>query len=201
MDASEMKEKLLALRFTANSSVEEIARIISSLTVPQAKRRFAIDEYNQLRRKLVLEELRTRQLSWCTRWMNLIPEQDATLVLREGKEEKPCGYENSEIRLAEYSRIERVCPECLQNFSQRHNKPCKCVYLDPDLTIFYVFSVGVRDGEYWVKRFGDWEKIGPDTDVSYVNKFEYVEELKDRLREWGIPPSILLDSAGGIAEL
>lgn len=183
------KEELLAMRRSAEEIERKIAELSFQLSAAQEALGLVVDEYGTKRVRLVLEELRAREMTWCTLCAQkssfavpaVFPAEEAVLLLLGDRK-------HSDSRSASISlKLYRACAQCAEEAFNRHGKSIggsstECV-------IFYAFLVEEREDGYYVHKFGIWVKVDEGYELGGPPR-NLVDELAT---EWDFPPKIELD--------
>ncbi len=183
--------KLLSLRKRAERTAQNIDRIECNLNAEQQALEQVVKEYQAKRVELLKQELRAREMTWCTYCSKVIPENEAEFLFIEGKEKYSHGYENSYYGFRDFSKLHRACPDCRKCAADKHGQKSEYDSQTRDYSIFYAFLVEKRDDGYYARKFGEWVKLN-DYDCAFGEpSSQLVEKLTE---EWNLPPRIEIDS-------
>lgn len=154
-----------------------------------------VDEYNRLRRELLLEELKRHDLTWCSCCATLIPENKSELIFVEGRGEH--------LGLNPFTHLKRACPSCKTKIFDMDGWAGEPPKSKQDKQDFFHSSRVERleDGFYasqlinpddgWLEPRGAWPVIWKKLDEAKCLMPELNERLVDDFcGRLGLPPRL-----------
>jgi hypothetical protein len=180
-------------RVAAAAIGADAAKKANVLRCVRARLRRVVDQHNEARRSLILTWVEAGGLTWCTKCRKRVQTAETALILLEGRERYSHGYENSFYAFRGFSRLHRACTACCEETNDRHGTTGPYDDYAKDQARFFAFRVEVRDDGYYVRRFGDWDKL----DGEKYNLPDLTDDqLESVANEAGAPPILEFDSIG-----
>lgn len=182
---------LLSVRKQAERTAQNIDQISRNLSTQRQSLRQTVEEYGAKRVELLNQELQARGMTWCTYCSEVIPENEAELLLVEVREEYSHGYGNVYYGFCGFSKLHRACIACRERAADKHGQ--KGAY-DPhakDQSSFYAFRVEKREDSHYARKFGNWVKLDEKSCTLDEPSNQLVEKLAE---EWNLPPRIEVES-------
>ena len=152
----ELEAELLSMRTVAYEMGQDIDRILNNLSEKRELLREIVKEYSAKRLYFFKQKLKARGLTWCTYCTKVFSEEDAELLLIEGREQYTHGYGDSYSHSCEFSKLHRACPECQARAADKHGLQRE------DKTAFFAFRVEERGDGYYARKFGEWVELAPE---------------------------------------
>jgi hypothetical protein len=172
----EMEAKLM------DGSIGQLKRQLDQMT---RQLKGTVKLYTGRRVMFLVDQLRAKGLTWCTKCSAVIPEDQAGLMLFEGVSHIR-GQEYAGDRYEPYFELHRLCPLCQEKAADSHGLP------GDGTSKHFVFQVEHRKDEmYYARRFGTWGKLEAAKCVFPEPSADMVESLAE---EYGLPPRLDLDS-------
>lgn len=183
--------ELLSMRKRAERTAQNIDQISRNLSAERQSLRQVVKEYGAKRVELLKQELQAREMTWCTYCSKVIPENEAELLLVEGREEYSHGYGNAYYGFRGFSKLHRACQTCRECAADRHGQKSAYDSQAKDQASFYAFRVEKREDGYYARRFGNWVKLDEENCKFDEPSSQLVEQLAE---EWNLPPRIEVES-------
>ena len=191
MTQEALTTELLSMRQRAERTAQNIDQISRNLSTERQALRQVVKEYGAKRVELFKQELQARGMIWCTYCSEVIPENEAELLLVEGREEYSHGYGNMFYGFRGFSKLHRACPACRERTADKHGRMGAYDSQAKDQLSFYAFRVEKRDDGYHARKFGNWVKLD-DKDCALDEPLSrLVENLAE---EWNLPPRLEVES-------
>lgn len=172
--ARELDGKIRKAEKTLNQSVGELERLIR--------------EYDQTRRKLFATECSKRKVCWCKCCFKIVPVSSMAYIFIHEVKREFSGYQNSCYGFNSYKHLHLACEACRANMKKRHGWVGETSTSLKEQESYHAFDVELRDGDFYVCRFGSWEKLEKPSDFSPP---QFPDEVSGELsKKWGLPPRL-----------
>ena len=183
--------ELLSMRKQAERKAQNIDQISRNLSAERQSLRQVVKGYGAKRVELLKQELQTRGMTWCTYCSEVIHENEAELLLVEGREEYSHGYGNAYYGFRGFSKLHRACPACRERAADKHGQKGAYDSQAKDQSSFYAFRVERREDGHYTRKFGNWVKLDDKNCTLDEPSSQLVEKLAE---EWNLPPRIEVES-------
>ncbi len=150
-----------------------------------------VEEYGARRVELLKQELQARGITWCTYCSEVVLENEAELLLVEGREEYSHGEGNAYYGFRDFSKLHRSCPSCRERAADKHGQGGAHDSRAKDQSSFYAFRVEKREDGHYARKFGNWVKLDDENCKLDEPSSQLIEKLAE---EWNLPPRIEIES-------
>ena len=198
MAQGDIAAELLTMRLRAEGTAENIKQTRQNLSSERRELGRLVKEYSAKRVELIVEDLHTRGLTWCTccaeesrRTPKVLPEKEAELLLLEGKEEYSHGYGNAYYGFRDFFQLHRACPKCREAAYDKHGTRGRYDTQAKDQSSCFAFRVEKREDGYYARKFGRWIKLEQEKCLLPAPPSELIEHLA---ATWNMPARIELKS-------
>ena len=191
MTQEALATELLSMRKRAERTAQNIDQISRNLSTEWQLLRQVVKEYGARRVELLKQEFQTRWMTWCTYCSEVIPEDEAELLLVEGREQYSHGYGNAYYGFRGFSKLHRACPACRERAADKHGQKSAYDSQAKDQSSFYAFRVEKREDGYYAREFGNWVKLDDKNCTLDEPSSQLIEKLAE---EWNFPPRVEIES-------